>query len=198
MKGIQPELMKILEDPKIRQNVDLYTVARYHNLGKTGEVQEKSELLEGLVFNIMPKSALHTNIIRLTAKLLNKFLPAGFLLSQEAPITIEAIDSEPEPDIMICKGSEADFWENNPTTAELVVEIAVSSVNLNRYKARLYATAGVREYWIVLVDERKLEILSKPENGKYTESRIVNDQVESQVFSEVVFPLAEILPPLKK
>ncbi|MBS0618817.1 MAG: Uma2 family endonuclease [Spirochaetes bacterium] len=195
MKGIHPELLKALEDPRVGGAIDTISVERYHAQGKAGELPEKTELLEGFVFNIMPKSALHSNIIRRVVAIFGKLLSKDFVLSQESPLTIAAVDSEPEPDIMVCRANENDFWEKHPTTADLVVEIAVSSVNLDRYKAHLYATAGVKEYWIVLADERKLEIHTEPQNGKYMQSRIVTGFVASTAVPAIEFELAAILPP---
>lgn len=60
-----------------------------------------------------------------------------------------------------------------PDTAELAVEVAVSSPALDRENASLYAEAGVKEYWIVLGGEKKVEVYRKPEQGRYQEKRIV-------------------------
>ena len=59
--------------------------------------------------------------------------------------------------------------ETHPTTAELVVEVAVSSPILDRENASLYAEAGVKEYWIVLGSQRQVEVYRRPENGVYKE-----------------------------
>jgi Uma2 family endonuclease len=44
----------------------------------------------------------------------------------------------------------------------LVVEIADSSLRLDRRKAEIYAAAGVQEYWIVDLGERCVEIYRNP------------------------------------
>jgi Uma2 family endonuclease len=89
-------------------------------------------------------------------------------------------DSEPEPDISVTRGSESDFADAHPTTAELVVEVAVSSATLDRENASLYAEASVTEYWIVLASERQVEVYRRPENGRYREVRACgpNDTLE--------------------
>ena len=92
-------------------------------------------------------------------------LPKGFTVWQEQPLTLA--DSELEPDISVTVGGERDFLEAHPTTAELVIEVAVSSPALDRENASLYAEAGVKEYWIVLGRERQIEVYRRPENGRY-------------------------------
>src|SRR5207253_350542 len=98
-------------------------------------------------------------------------LPSGYIAWKEEPLTF--IDSEPEPDVSIVRGTESDFTEAHPTTAELVVEVAVSSPVLDREMASLYAEAGVKEYWIVLGRERAIEVYLRPENGRYQQQRLV-------------------------
>jgi Uma2 family endonuclease len=67
-----------------------------------------------------------------------------------------------------------DFGAAHPATAELVVEVAVSSPALDRENAVLYAEAGVLEYWIVLARERQVEVYRRPEGGIYKDRQIVN------------------------
>src|SRR5262249_59935033 len=66
--------------------------------------------------------------------------------------------SEPEPDVAVVAGAPFDYVTGHPTTAALVVEVADSSLRLDRrFKAAVYAQAGLREDWIVnLVDRPRL------------------------------------------
>lgn len=82
-------------------------------------------------------------------------------------------DSEPEPDLCIVRGTRADFRRVHPSTAELVVEVAVSSLELDRVKAILYAEAGVKEYWIVCPEERQVEVYRQPTPQGYSERTVV-------------------------
>jgi len=50
--------------------------------------------------------------------------------------------------------------------AELVIEVAVSSPTLDRENASLYAEGGVKEYWIVLGPERRVEVYGLPDTGR--------------------------------
>ena len=90
-------------------------------------------------------------------------------MRQEA--SLRFADSVPEPDVAVVRGRKEDFRTRHPTTAELVVEVAVSSVALDRENASLYAEAGVTEYWIVLGESEQVETYRRPENGVYRERR---------------------------
>lgn len=77
----------------------------------------------------------------------------------------------PEPDISMVRGTLADFATRHPATAELVVEVAVSSVAPDRENASIYAEAGIAEYWIVLAASAAVEVYRRPENGVYQDVR---------------------------
>ena len=55
-------------------------------------------------------------------------------------------DSEPEPDVAVVPGSVEDYRSAHPSTAVLIIEVAVSSEDVDREKAELYASAGIKEY----------------------------------------------------
>ena len=69
-----------------------------------------------------------------------------------------------------------DFREHHPNTAALVIEIAISSVSLDREKASLYAEAGVEEYWIILPVERRVEVHRRPQDGSYLDHAVVEGE----------------------
>ena len=85
----------------------------------------------------------------------------------ERPLTLA--DSEPEPDFCVVRGQKAEFCVKHPTTAELVVKVAVSSLEIDRVKALIYAEAGVREYWIVCPGEKRVEVYRQPGAQGYGE-----------------------------
>ena len=155
----------ILEIPEVRERISRLSVEEYHRLDEFNENGRRTELIRGLVIEKMSKSPLHRTIGSLLYKLFSTQLPPGYCVWKEEPLTLS--DSEPEPDISVTRGQESDFATAHPSTAELVVEVAVSSALLDRENASLYAEAGVKEYWIVLGSERQVEVYRQPENGRY-------------------------------
>ena len=160
----------LLEMPEVRQRLSRLSVEEYHRLGEFNGKGRRAELIRGLVIEKMSKSPLHSDMAKRLYDLIASMLPAGLVVRREDPITFA--DSEPEPDIAIVRGAEAAFFQAHPTTAELVVEVAASSPALDRENAALYAEGGVREYWIVLCPERRVEVYRQPENGRYRETRL--------------------------
>jgi Uma2 family endonuclease len=101
-------------------------------------------------------------LLRLRAAIL-----PGFFITSEQPITCG--DSEPEPDIAVIRGDE-DALTEHPTTAELVIEVCVTSHDYDRSKLRAYASAGVKEVWFVLAPEKQIEVHRTPANGTFTQT----------------------------
>jgi len=160
----------ILEIPEVRQRVSRLTVEEYHRLDEFNENGRRTELIRGIVIEKAPKPPLQSAIGKRLYDMLKPLLPSDFVILQHDPIALT--DSEPEPDIAIVRGTGR-FFEAHPTTAELVIEVAVSSLGLDRELASLYAEAGVKEYWIVLAKQRQIEVYTRPEQGRYQEVRTV-------------------------
>ena len=128
-------------------------------------IPAKTELLEGVIIKKMTKSPFHTYSLNLLYKFFSARLPEGYLIRKEDPLTLSA--SEPEPDLAIVKGTLQDFKIAHPNHAELVIEVAISSLDLDHKKTEIYAAAGITEYWIIIPAEKKVEVYSNPMAGKY-------------------------------
>ena len=153
-------MIDLLERPAVRHQVAPLSVDGYHKLRDMGLVRVKTELLNGVIVEKMTKSPLHTFLAQRLYDYLSGDLPLGYQLRKEDPLTLAT--SEPEPDLAVVAGTNETFREQHPTTAELVVEIAVSSVEIDRAKADLYAAAGVSIYWLVLAEAAEVEVYSEP------------------------------------
>ncbi len=141
------------------------SVTAYHALTDTGLIPPRTELLYGQIIQKMSKSPLHSGLVRRLLRLLQQCAPSGCLVSQEQPITCQ--DSEPEPDLSVVRGREEDFWHEHPRTAELVIEVCVSSHDYDRSKLRAYASAGVKECWFVLGPENQIEVHRQPTGDQF-------------------------------
>jgi len=167
-------------------------VAAYHALGEAGLVPKNAELLYGFVYQKMPKSPYHCFLLTRLLRLLQAVLPGGRLLRSEQPITCE--DSEPEPDISVVRGSEYDFRLEHPKTADLVIEICVTSLEYDRSKLRAYAAAGVREVWLVLAPQKQLEVWRRQPDGQFAEPKTCGPggSVTSEAVAEFTLDLGAL------
>jgi Uma2 family endonuclease len=164
-------MLAILEQPEMRRHAVPVSVAAYERMTELGLVDEKTELVRGVIFEKMSKSPLHSGLIHFLIELLQPHLPAGCSIRTEQPLRLS--DSCPEPDIAVVEGSARQFLQQHPATARLVIEIAVSSEAIDREKAAIYAEAGVEEYWIVLPDRGNIECFTQPADGAYHHHAVI-------------------------
>ena len=90
-------------------------------------------------------------------------LPEDLLLSTQLPITLTT--SEPEPEFTIVRGPLDRYDECHPGRGDVLLAIEVSAESLRKdreTKARIYASAGIPEYWFINVGERIVEVMSEP------------------------------------
>ena len=146
------------------------SVAAYRALGEAGLIPKNTELLYGFVYKKMSKSPFHSFLVVRLLRLLRAKLPANLLVRSEQPVMCG--DSEPGPDISVVRGTEGDFLADHPHTAELVIEVSITSHDYDRSKLGAYATAGVKECWFVLGPEKKIEAYRQPKDGQFTEHTV--------------------------
>ncbi len=159
----------ILDVPEIRAQVHLWTVADFRALAEDNPAFAHSELIRGIIVDNEVKTPLHDTLTDAVAQLLRRNMPAGWWVRQEA--SLQLADSIPEPDVAVVAGTRRDYAARHPTTAALVVEVAVTSLAADREKATIYAEAGVGEYWIVRAEAGEVEVCRGPEGGVYRERR---------------------------
>jgi Uma2 family endonuclease len=161
----------LLDVPEIRQCVSPLSVAEYHQLGEFNENGRRTELIRGYLIEKMSKSPLHYSTIERVREILAGQIQPGWLIRQEGPLTLA--DSEPEPDLAVVYGTRDTFDTAHPTTAKLAIEVAVTSLVLDRAKADLYSQAGVSEYWIICPQEKRVEVYRVPGVAGYAECTVV-------------------------
>lgn len=121
------------------------------------------ELVEGWIVPKIPRNPPHDVAIALAESVLRACLPAGWHIRVQSAIT--TTDSEPEPDLAIVASSIRDYIAHHPAPDDiaLVIEVADSSLQYDREtKSRLYARAGIREFWIINLIDRVVEVFLDP------------------------------------
>src|SRR5262249_58830943 len=91
---------------------------------------------------------------------------SGWRFRSQSPLVLGQ-DLDPEPDFAVIAGTPRGS-STHPTTADLVVEVADSSLDFDTNQKRLlYAKAGIREYWVVDINGRRLLVYRDPQGGDY-------------------------------
>ena len=103
----------------------------------------------------------HVHVIEMLIELFKPGSDKKYKVRCQMPLTLG--DSEPEPDFAVVDRRKAARAPRHPTSALLVVEVASDSLARDLdVKARLYARAGVTEYWVVDVEHQAVEVHRKP------------------------------------
>lgn len=183
-----------------------FTVAEYQRfvaIGAFGE-DDPIELLEGWVVEKMPRNPPHDSTISRADRELRLRLPAAWHARIQSSLVTS--DSVPEPDIAIVRGPADDYDDQHPTGNDtaLVVEVADSSVEIDRDKARIYAEAGIPAYWIVNIPDRQVEVFTgpQPQQRNYRARFIVAESEELSIDlptgEAFKLPVASLLPKAHK
>ena len=84
----------------------------------------------------------------------------------------------------------------HPHDAFLIVEVAESSLAKDRgIKARLYAAAGVVEYWVVDLQSMRIEVRTGPKGRAYAHRRTagLGDAIRLVAFPDVEIRVGDVL-----
>lgn len=146
-------------------NVHRLSVDQYHRMIDAGvlSADDSVELLDGLLFEMSPIRPPHSFVVRALSKVLARLTSGKWEVFQQQPVTLPT--SEPQPDLAVARGTDADYKDRHPGPADigLIVEVAESSLDKDRtLKQQLFAAAGIVEYWIVNIPGRQVEVLRNP------------------------------------
>jgi Uma2 family endonuclease len=140
-----------------------WTRLEYERLVEQGMFHgEHLELLDGLLVVREPQGSRHGAAITAIRDVLARAFGDGYVIRPQLPIALDD-RSEPEPDLVVVPGAPWDYADAHPSTPLLLVEIAETSLALDRrHKASLYARAGIADYWIVNLADLVLEVRREP------------------------------------
>jgi Uma2 family endonuclease len=155
--------------------------------------QRHYELVEGELIDKMGKNGPHSVALALLAIWLRRTFGEFFVFT-EVSIDVAPEDnhtSEPEPDAIVLDRPLVEFVTGNarPENLRLTVEVADSTLSFDlNTKARLYARAGIVEYWVLDIAERRVIVHRDPAAGKY---QSVSAYAEHEPVSPLAAPGAE-------
>jgi Uma2 family endonuclease len=160
------------------------TRAEYDRLIERGMFQpgDRVELIGGALIAAEPQGAAHYTAIRKTARVLEAAFGPGWDVRTQGPLGLDD-DSEPEPDVAVVPGTPDDYSQAHPSRPVLTVEVAESSLAVDRrHKGSLYARAGLPDYWVLDLTQRRLEVYREPTSDadapfgwRYAHARVLDD-----------------------
>lgn len=139
-------------------------------LDRAGVLNYRYELVEGVI-NRMGQNLGHANIVRLLIGWLVVAFGIDFFFTQTS-IDVRTEDNPtnaPEPDGIVLHRPAGDLTGiPRPSDIRLIIEASDTTLAYDlSVKAALYARAGIAEYWVISLLERRLYVHRHPTRGAY-------------------------------
>lgn len=194
----------ILEPPRAPAH-KRWTREEYYQLEELGCFRDQRvELIDGEIIQLPPQSFGHSFSLDAIFHSLLAIFKDGYWVRSQLPL-VAGSRSDAEPDVAVVKGNRKAYREH-PKTAVLVVEVSASSLEYDKVtKSSLYSSIGVPDYWILDVENRRLEVRRKPIKDQTQRFGWRYDEVQVIDAAGTVSPLekpdaklavAEMLPPV--
>jgi Uma2 family endonuclease len=174
------------------------SVADYFRMGETGicAPDARVELIDGEIIDMAPIGSLHAGTLRRLGRIVERAVGDAAIVSVQNPVLLGTY-SAPQPDIALLWPRDDFYIHAHPESKDILLVIEVSDATLTEdrtVKARLYAQAGIPEYWVFDVQHQAVIVFREPHDGRYTIelSASGNDILTVQQLPQVTFPVSAI------
>ena len=179
-----------------------WTVRECREMAASGRLVGRYEILDGEVISKTGQNPAHAAAIKRVMRALAALFGLDLLWIQ-SPITLAAPDSlytEPEPDIAVTRASETSFVDRHPGPEDLMLVVEVSDTTARTdliVKGRVYARAGIPEYWVIDLAAGAVHVHRAPVNGAYTAvtTHGALDMVAALTHPDRPIAVSELVPP---
>jgi Uma2 family endonuclease len=161
------------------------------------DATDRVELLNGEIIIMHAVGRRHAQAVSTLTTEFGELARRRYIVSPQNPVELEKY-SAPQPDIcLVARSAMRSRSHPAPSEVYLMVEVSDTSLEYDRGpKMIAYASWGIREFWILNLQDDVLEIYRHPEGGAYREEIVVkaDGQAAPQAFPDVLIKLAEIIP----
>ena len=172
-----------------------WTCAEFHRFGDMGMFEgRRAMLIDGVILEEGPMNPPRAITLELVEQAIRTAFGAGWRVRNQSPLVLGQ-DLDPEPDIAVIAGT-ARGSSGHPTTADLVIEVADSSLDFDTNDKRLlYARASIREYWVVDINGRLLLVYRDPQVGDYATRQVLGpvDAISPMAAPSATVRVADLL-----
>ncbi len=132
------------------------------------------ELIGGELIEMSPQGPYHSVVCEGIRERLRAALGAEYSVREDKPLVAGRF-SLPEPDVAVVPGPRARWRDQHPRGDEclLVVEVSLTTQEIDRAKAAVYGAAGVQVYWQVDLESRTLAVHESPTEDGYATQRVL-------------------------
>jgi Uma2 family endonuclease len=172
-----------------------FTRAEYYRMAEAGILgtRDRVELIRGEIIEMSPIGRRHRAFVYNLTQLLVLRLRDRATVSVQSPLPL-ADETEPEPDLAVLRRRDVPYKDREAWAEDalLVIEVAESSLAYDRStKLRLYAEAGIPEYWVVDCAAETVEVHRAPGPEGYRDVSLVGGAATLRLQA---FPDVELSP----
>ncbi|GAP96479.1 Uma2 family endonuclease [Leptolyngbya sp. NIES-2104] len=173
-----------------------WTLDRYHQAIEAGVFDDQNvELLRGEIVVMPPEGEPHVYFSDRFSKRLQKRLGDLAQIREGRPIVLPN-HSEPQPDIAVVQSLDAVYLEHHPYPENIFWLIEYSNTTLKKdleVKAKIYAEAGIREYWVVDLKNLQLTVFRDPTaTGYETEFNLSEGTIAPLAFPDLQIEVRQL------
>lgn len=177
----------------------LFTVDEYYRMAQAGVLTEDSrvELIDGVIVDMPPIGPGHSGNVNWFTDVFRELFGGDAQISVQNPLRL-GLRVEPQPDVMLLRPRPDHYRSSHPGPEDvlLLIEVADSSLRYDREtKARIYARAGIADYWIVNRVDFVVEVHRDPLRSRYRSVQVLKcgDMIRPLTFSDVAIAVSDIL-----
>lgn len=163
-----PQTLEPLQGtPEPAPNRVRWTRGQCDAIREVGVLTGRYELIDGEIISKMGQNPLHAAGIAALLQWLAPLFGLAFVRVQ-LPLEAGGADpdhNEPEPDLAVTRHPFQAYSDRHPGPEDLllVAEVSDSTLRFDRMaKAKLYALAGIQEYWVLDLNARRLLVHRQP------------------------------------
>jgi len=140
-----------------------WTIADYRELGQLDVFRDiRTYLLDGEIYVVPNPNPPHDLAMAVTEDWLREVFKVGHHVRTQKGFDV-GTRNDPGPDIAVVPGTARDYAGRTPSAAVLIVEVSETSLSKDiTAKAEKYATAGVPDYWVIDLLNRRIVVLRDP------------------------------------
>lgn len=180
-----------------------FTLAQYELMVESGAFDGKNhqrvEFIRGEVREMSPISPKHACAVDWLNSWSFRSTDRGEVIVRiQSSARIPKLESEPEPDVMWLANKDFSTRHPEPEDVLLLIEVADSSLAYDTTeKARLYAEAGIADYWVVNLLDNSVEVFRDPGPSGYGSRRTHrgDEEIHPLAFPDVALKPSGLFAP---
>lgn len=155
------------------------------------------ELLDGEIIDMSPIGPFHGGVANYLTEIFTAAADGHWITAIQNPVHLDD-HTEPQPDVVLLKPAKDFYRRRHPTPEDvfLLIEIADTSLESDQErKLPAYGKAGIREVWIVNLNELTIEVYREPHFTGYGSKTILKAGATATplAFPGVAINVAELL-----